>query len=121
MDEQQKNMGAGTSTTPPQASVPTGQMQPEHHSSMGPVIGAIVVIAILAVGGLYYWGAELRKTEMNLSNEQEYAPMEVADNTPTTDELLNVSTSDEITAIEGDLEASNFDALDAELNGELNL
>ena len=120
MDEQQKNMSTPP-VTPAQGSAQAGQMQPEHHSSMGPVIGAIVVIAILAVGGLYYWGAELRKTEMNLSNEQEYAPMEVADNTPTTYELLNVSTSDEIPDIEGDLNASNFDALDAELNGELNL
>jgi uncharacterized protein HemX len=120
MDEQQNNMGTVPPVAPMQNQVPA-QAPVAQHGSMGPVIGAIVVIAILAVGGLYYWGAELRKTEMNMSNEQEYAPVEADESAPTAQELLDVSTSDEISDIQTDLEASNFDALDAELEGDLSL
>jgi hypothetical protein len=30
-----------------------------HKSTMGPFVGALIVIAVLAFGALYFWGAHL--------------------------------------------------------------
>lgn len=116
MDEQQQGAPVGNGMPTPPTATPG-------HSSMGSIIGAIIVIAILAVGGLYYWGAELQKERAgSLSNEQEYTPREGAEDTaPTTDELLKVSTSDELADIEKDIEGSNFNNLGAGVEGAFSL
>lgn len=93
---------------------------PETHPSMGPIIGTIVIIAVLAVGGLYYWGAQLNREEAQEAMNSEMATT-TEEAAPTADELLNVNSSDEIADIEADLQLSNFDNLDAELNGEAGL
>jgi len=63
----------------------------------GPVIGAIVILAIIILGGLYFWSQR-------------------AGNDTVIDEINTQSGSDETSAIEADLDATDIENLDAELN-----
>lgn len=83
---------------------PTQNMQPAEGSN-GPVIGIIVVIVVLIVGAFYFF---------TRINEIQDVPQEL----PLTEEEISsapVSSSDETTDIETDLEAENFDNIDAEM------
>jgi len=88
---------------------------PAKNKPVGPVIGLIVIIILILLGGLYFWGA--RDTLNNgvpmnddTSGEQ---------STPATEEAIrNQSTSDNPTEIEADLETFNeadIDAIDSDL------
>ena len=67
----------------------------------GPIIGAIVILVIIILGGLYFWSQ--RNGEEALTNE--------------TIENINMqSDSDAAAAIEADLDATDIENLDAELN-----
>ena len=63
----------------------------------GPIIGAIVILAIIILGGLYFWSQR-------------------AGNDAVIDEINTQSGSDEASAIEADLNATDIENLDAELN-----
>jgi len=82
MDEQQNNVNVGVE---------------EGGGSSGPIIGAIVILAIIILGGLYFWGQR-------------------ASNDAVIDEINRQSDSDEAAAIEADLDATDIENLDAELN-----
>lgn len=85
--EDQNNVNAGEST-------PNG-------SSAGPVIGIIVILVIIILGGLYFWGQ--RNGENTILNEALNA--------------INLqSDSDEIDTIEADLNATDIENLDSEMN-----
>ncbi|MEN9405682.1 MAG: hypothetical protein RLY47_641 [Candidatus Parcubacteria bacterium] len=76
--------------------------------SQGPIVGIIVVIIVLIVGAFYFFTriAEIQNAEQMAT---------------TTEEFATTSPSDDTAAIESDLDADNFDNLDAEmgtLNGE---
>ena len=89
------NMGGSQMGNPMGSPIHQQPMRPEppKKSSIGPVVGIIIVVLIIILGGLYIWGRELSE--------------DGADNgTP--------STSDEVSAIEEDLSASDFEDLDAE-------
>ncbi len=78
--------------------------------SQGPIVGIIVVIIVLIVGAFYFFTriAEIQNAD------------QTATTTPT-GEFATTSPSDDTTAIESDLDADNFDSIDAEmgtLNGE---
>ena len=63
----------------------------------GPVIGVIVILAIIILGGLYFWSQR-------------------AGNDAVIDEINTQSGSDEASDIEADLNATDIENLDAELN-----
>jgi len=69
--------------------------------SSGPIIAAIVILAIVILGGLYFWNQ--RASEDLLTNEAV--------------ENINMqSESDETSLIEADLEATEIESLGEELN-----
>ena len=78
-----------------------GTVFKEKESKVGPMIGSIIVIIIIIVGGLYFWGNYINqiKTENNI--EQQDSP---------------ASEAEEIEQIENELENLNFDDIDAELD-----
>jgi len=98
--------------TPPMANAPT----PHRHSSVGPIIGSIVILILLVIGGLYFWGRQLsmRKDAEIPETSQQENQQQVE--TPT----------DEISDIEGDLNEagavgsydSDFADIEAALNEE---
>jgi len=75
--------------------------------STGAIIGAIIIVVLLIIGGLYFFGQR--------SNE-ELAPAEILSQPDAAVEVLETQgTSDEITAIEEDINVTNLDGLDVEL------
>lgn len=43
--------------------IPEKRVMPSHHAGMGPLIGAALIVALLAFGALYFWGAHLNAIE----------------------------------------------------------
>ena len=88
-------------------------MEPQK-SSVGGIIGTIIIIALIILGGLYFWGKRIEesKAKENL----------VTDNSPTQTEvneansIRSVSSSDDINSIQADLDATNFNNMDTEVN-----
>ena len=99
-----------TPSTPQQNGAQTPSMG-EERAPMGPVIAAIVVVAVLAIGGLYYWGTKANQEAQQEASSLPATQEEVA---PAPEDLEEVSDSTDINTIESEL---NFDTenLDAEL------
>lgn len=75
----------------------------EKNGKTGAIIGILVIIIILVIGGLYFWGERLVETDtQQMETPAAFQPEE--------------STSDEVTAIEADLSATVLEGFDAELN-----
>lgn len=100
--------------TPPQ--MPPTQnrapIAPSESSAAGPVIGAIIIVAVLILGGFYYWGAYLE--------ERDRAALTAEDimNQPDVilEQLKTQGTSDELGAIEADVDATDLENLTTELD-----
>ena len=87
----------------------------------GLVIALLAILLIAILAGMYYWFTQLTNEVVILDTEIE-RPTDEENNEPesTTAEAAvetqgALSTSDEIAAIEADIEATDLDALDAEL------
>ena len=80
----------------------------EGGGSIGPIIGIIVILAIIIFGGLYFWSQREGGVEDGVATEAEAGAVI---------ETINIqSESDDTTSIENDLDATNIDNLDSELN-----
>jgi len=73
----------------------------EKSSRVGPVIGIVIVVIVLVLGALYFWGQKL-------SNGTGDAM---------TDALNEQGSSDELDAIEADLGATVIESLDTGIDG----
>lgn len=91
MDQNNVNMG--------------GQMNPSSNSggSAGPIIGVVVILAIIVLGGLYFW------------KERNAMAPEATENA-SIESIKNQSESDDAASIEADLDATDVENIDAELN-----
>ncbi len=103
---------------PPENGVPK-----PHTSSVGPIIGAAIIIAVLAIGALYYWQTEMEGVYQNDDSlpMNENGTLDEALEGEEDASLLDIqiqSSSDELSSIETDLDATTIDDLDAELNAE---
>lgn len=89
-------------------------MDQENKSSIGSIIGTIVIIAIIILGGLYFWGkrVEEAKIRQNLVTDQ------TSQSATTMNEaaaIKTVTNSDELSSIEADLNNTKLDNLGAEV------
>lgn len=91
--------------------VASNETDTSEESSMGPIIGAIIIVLILIIGGLYFWGQNLVQNEDVADDDME----ELLDEDEVTEELQEQSSSDEVDDIEADLEASSYEEIDADL------
>src|SRR3989344_498803 len=90
---------------------PPVQREVASKNQVGPIIGSIVIIIIIIFGGLYFLGKKV-------SDEGVFAPTteEILGETDTALQTLEIQgTSDEVSTIESDLDATILDDLDAEL------
>lgn len=105
MDEPQQPMNPTPSPTPenvtPMIETPKRQY--------GPLIGIIIIVALLGLGGLYFWGMQMMQSDTEMENVE----MMQEESDPITDDLRMQSDSDEVDSIEADLEATSFDDLDS--------
>jgi len=76
------------------------QTNPEAGSSLGPIIGAIIILAVIVFGALFFWGE--RTEDQALENQVET--------------IGTQSESDEVVDIEADLEATDVESVDYDLN-----
>lgn len=74
---------------------------PVEPKSTGPVIGIVIIILIIVLGGLYFWG---QRADQNIMEETQNAELE-----------MTQSESDDLTSIEADLNSADFDGLGAEV------
>jgi len=82
-------------------------MGKEGGGSAGLIIGVIVILAIIILGGLYFWG------------QREGNDTTINDATITDEALESINTQSELddtASIEADLDATDIENLDAELN-----
>lgn len=85
----------------------------ENKSSIGSIIGTIIIIAIIILGGLYFWGKRVEEAKLKESL--------VTDTTaPTVDNseaavIKSVSPADDLDSIQADLNATNLNNLGAEV------
>ncbi|MEK7179877.1 MAG: hypothetical protein AAB706_00195 [Patescibacteria group bacterium] len=77
--------------------------EPRTPSSMGALIGIIIVIAIIILGGMYFWGQRVDQKENIIEKDT------------ATQSLQNQGTSDDLAAIETDVNSTQLDNLDSEL------
>jgi|GEM_PF-226973 len=96
------------------------------HMWLSITIGIIIIVVVLALGGLYLWGAKLAGNDAMMENDKvtEEGSME-GDGTMAADAENTMETQDSVEAIEADLGAdvdsidAELDAIDAELDAEL--
>ena len=86
----------------------------ENKSGVGSIIGIIVIIAIIVLGGLYFWGKRI---------EESKAVQQMTTDTPTVlptqSETNTMSSSDDLSSIETDLKNTQTTGLDSEINSSV--
>lgn len=101
----------------PQQPISSGDW-PQKQGQIGPIIGIIIIVIVLALGGLYVWGARLNKADTNTSetgqSNQSAQDISTAGD-PALDNLKTQGTSNELSAIEDDLDTTSLDGLDTEM------
>lgn len=102
MDSQNpmNNQNSDPNTPPAPQPQPSSSASSAQKSSMGPLFGVIIVIALLAVGGFYFW----LQSAQNETPELPYIPGDGASE----DWQPATTNSDEAADIEADLEATNI-------------
>ena len=82
----------------------------QEDSKTGPLIGSIIIILIVVLGGLYFWGSLLANNKLRINSLREQA------NTLEIEETAKQSTSTDVKSIEADLKITNIDNLDSEID-----
>lgn len=105
----------------PTGAAPINNVQtpaPENKSSIGSIIGTIIVIAIIILGGLYFWGKRIDEAKMkeSLVSSEEVNNPAAQDENMEAAAIMSVTGSDDLNSIEADLKATNLDNLGAELD-----
>ena len=85
----------------------------ENKSSIGSIIGTIIIIAIIILGGLYLWGKRIEESKLKENLITGFTPGTVDDNTASI--ITTISTGDDLDSIEADLNATNLDNLGTEV------
>ena len=103
------------SNTPLYTPKSSGDIRHSHH---GPILGILIIVLVIIGGGMFLWGSMLFEKELPppppplIVNHEPETPRATADI-----EILNTtSPSDELSAIEADLTATNLDSIDADLS-----
>ena len=77
----------------------------------GSIIGSIIVIIVIIIGGLYFWGT---KSTDKMATPGTTDPINgIPTQDPIGDALRNASNSDDLGAIEADLNATDINNIDA--------
>jgi hypothetical protein len=80
--------------------------KPTYHT--GAIVGSAIVIIILILGILYFWGAQLEKNDMQADDS---SSMSADANT--------VSDSDQVADIEADVNAADLGQFDAQIDADM--
>lgn len=104
----------------PVAEAPVSAPMPAHEErNLGPAIGVIVIIALIVLGGLYFWGQRIdRKSPAPMETGSTQDMPAAQQETPGADlnTLETQGAGDDITSITADIEATNLSELGTEVN-----
>jgi uncharacterized protein HemX len=87
---------------------------PNKKTQIGPIIGLLIILTIIVIGTLYFWGQRIEK----IKNKQD-----IQQTIQTQDQNMDVqikllkeqSDSDSVESIEADLNATDFENIDFEI------
>ena len=99
----------------PQEDLQTSEEPVQEEKSMGAILGSIIVIIVLLVAAFYLWGKRSEESEPVHEPEQTAEEI-IAEEDPLLEALEEQDSSDELEAIEADLEDTNLDDLAKELD-----
>ena len=91
----------------PENNNPMQPLQPVEEKAIGPAIGVIIIILVLILGGLYFWGERMNKNTVMQNPQIE----ETASPDAQMMELQQQSSSDDINSIDADLKATDVGSL----------
>ena len=97
-------------------------MSPVEKNRFAPMIlGTLIILLLLVLAGLYYWHDLITQSPIvtsisNRPTEEQNQEPESTTARAQTDAMETLSTSDEIPALEADIEGTNLETLDSELN-----
>lgn len=93
--------------------------QTQNQSSIGSIIGIIIIITVIILGGLYFWGKRVEEQKYNekLISESQQAPEPTIINEST--KIKTLSTGDDVDTIQADLNNTKTDNLSTELNTQI--
>jgi hypothetical protein len=81
---------------------------PQNESSVGPVIATIIILAVIVLGGLYFWGQR--------GDNNGTAPQTPTTSSADLNAINSQSSSDDTSSIQTDLQNTNTENLDSQLN-----
>jgi hypothetical protein len=86
----------------------------QQKSSIGSIIGTVIIIAIIILGGLYFWGKRIEESKLkqNLVSGTTTEPTSMNEAAV----IKSVSSSDDLNSIQTDLNNTNLSNLNAEVN-----
>ncbi len=91
---------------------PNMMMQEPKKSAVGPVIGLIIILAIIIIGSLYFWGKRVddqtQNTQVQPVQNETFVEGDIQ-----LQQLEVQSSSDDLNSINADLNATNFGNIDA--------
>ncbi len=90
----------------PQMTTPVGGQQSP--KSIGPAIGIVIIILVIILGAMYFWGQTIDRREAMLNQQMETLEQEEG--------LPEQSSSDDLGSIEADLNMANFEDLGDEFD-----
>lgn len=121
INNQQNQMPANNvpPTAPPPQNLPTGtppqaSFNHDEGKPVGAIIGIIIIVIVLAIGGLYFWGSRLNKLTPSMDTTQNAEQM-IAEDTQIQN-LAELSPGDDLDSITNDLIDTDLDNLDEELD-----
>jgi len=98
-----------------QAPIGGMSMSPHPQSNFGAVIGTIIIIGLIVIGGLYFWGKRIEdRQEKQTILETMNKNSEVATQQEAA-AIQSVSSSDDISSLRADMQATTVTNLDSGL------
>ncbi|MEA2113006.1 MAG: hypothetical protein U9P50_03515 [Patescibacteria group bacterium] len=97
----------------PEETAPEATTAAPEKKQTGSIIGSIIVIIVIIIGGLYFWGTRTdTPTDGDIIDPVD-PTTEVPIEDPIGDALNNTSPSDNLDAIEADLNATDINTIDS--------
>ena len=95
-------------------------MEENQKTGVGGLIGTIIIIALIVLGGLYFWGKRIEEaktvTQMTSETSTTTDTVKISRDQMEANLIKSTSPSDDLNSIENDLKSTNMTNLDAELH-----
>ncbi|HEY4509041.1 MAG TPA: hypothetical protein VJC13_02015 [Candidatus Paceibacterota bacterium] len=83
----------------------------ENKSGIGSIIGTIIIIAIIILGGLYFWGKRVEESKVKENVDNSIA---TTTSQSEAEKIKSTSESDSLDSIDADLSSTNTTNLNSE-------